>query len=278
MIILKTYAFLHELFHEKIGFNLPGLGWLYRKTIKDDLILDFNKSKKIFINHKIADNYGRQINGRFNEPETHILMDKAINLVNNFQFIDIGANIGEFILDYADNPKKVAIHAFEPQKEQFFALQNLIKINNFQNVFINFKAVANKIGKMHFNIEANNTSNSGLIQNHSKGIEVEVTTIDSLNLDYTIPTIILIDIEGAELMAMQGGENFIKQNLPLIIFEYNHISKKHFTKEQVKSQLGTNYQIFRLNSKGNLDNTFEKTWNLVAVPLKSEFEKLINEK
>jgi hypothetical protein len=52
---------------------------------------------------------------------------------------------------------------------------------------------------------------------------------------------------------------------PVIIFEYNHVTKEHFKLEEVESELGNEYRLYGLNSKGKLDNNFNNTWNLVAL-------------
>lgn len=277
MVFLKLYIRLHDFFHTYLNINLRGLGWLFRKTIKNDIILDFNENKKIFINSKICDNYGRQLIGKFNEPETHAFINTILNEVNELQFVDIGANVGEFILAYSDNNKVKAIHAFEPQKEQFASLTQLIKINNFKNVTINNIAVSNEEGEFLFNIEPTNTLNSGLVRNDSnKGVKIKTITIDSYHLDKNLNTLFLIDIEGSELLAMQGAKEFIKANQPIIIFEYNYVSKRSFHVSEIQTELGDGYSIFRLNRKGNLDNELENAWNLVAVPkILSYYDKIV---
>jgi hypothetical protein len=76
----------------------------------------------------------------------------------------------------------------------------------------------------------------------------------------------LIDVEGAELKVMQGGRNFIRNNQPLIIFEYNHVSRRYFTLDEIRKELGEGYHLYRLTATGHLDEDFSTTWNVVALP------------
>ena len=64
--------------------------------------------------------------------------------------------------------------------------------------------------------------------------------------------------------------------MPLIVFEYNHVTKKHFELTEMASALGPKYLIYRLKNDGTLDQNFSKTWNLVAVPQNSKFFKIEN--
>lgn len=274
--LVKFYSRLHEFFHENFKVNIPGLGFLLRK-IKNDFIIDFPDAK-LYFNHKISDNYGRLINARFNEKETHVFLDKIFKDRNDFTFVDIGANVGEFMLDYATRKDIISrVFLFEPQKEQIKALKKTITINGFDHCTLVEKAVSNKIGTINFNINDNNTTASGISNSSSASLVVSTTKIDEYFKDITSsPFVFLIDAEGAELSIIHGGETFIKNNLPLIVFEYNHVTKKHFELAEMASALGPKYSIYRLKSDGTLDQNFSKTWNLVAVPQNSEFFKIEN--
>ena len=268
--ITKLYSRLHEFIHENFQINIPGLGFLLRQ-IKKDFSIKFPNGK-LWFNHKIADNYGRLINGRFNEKETHLFLNKIFQNRNDYSFVDIGANVGEFMLDYSSRKEIVKrVFLFEPQKEQIKALKETIKINNFNHCDLIEKAVSNKTGTLRFNVNSNNTTASGISHDNSSNVIVETTTIDE---NTSSPFVFLIDAEGAELSIFQGGRKFIKNNQPLMIFEYNHISKKHFNLEDVKRELGSNYSIYRLRKDGSLDENFINTWNLVAFPNNNSFFKI----
>jgi FkbM family methyltransferase len=232
------------------------------------MVVNLSNNKKLFIKSSIADNYGRLILGKWNEPETHIFIKSISKSMDSFVFIDIGANVGEFVLDLFDNSKVKMIYAFEPQQDHFYSLNQLMKINNITNAEIINKAVSDKNGIANFNINKNNKSNSSLVNTLEGSIEVETIKIDTFFKDKEpLETpIILIDVEGAELDVMKGGNGFIRKHSPIIIFEYNHVTRKFFQIDDVKDVLGSSYKVFRLNRNGSLDSNFDTTWNLVAIP------------
>lgn len=96
-------------------------------------------------------------------------------------------------------------------------------------------------------------------------------TLDSLAIP--APTLVKIDVEGSELAVLQGLEQKIKENLPVIVYEA-HETKQfagiyHFLKQ-------FNYKLVWLqcmnynpdNFKNNTDNVFKNTalFSVVAWP------------
>lgn len=275
MNLTKNYAKAHEILHDKLGINLPGLGFLMRKTINEDLYVEA-WGQKLFVDHRIADHYIHLINGTSNEKETRLFINNVLakNTLPELQFIDVGANVGEFIIATASNPIFKNVVGFEPLPIQFAALINTVKANNYSNCKIINKALSNKIEDVNFNFSSPRGHCPGIVSNTQAGSEkLQTSTIDN-EIFADLPTIILIDVEGYELNVMKGGINFINKVKPLIIFEYNHITKNHFTIQDVEYFLGKDYEIFRLNSSGNLDKNFSKTWNLVAISNESVFSNL----
>ena len=275
--IVKFYARLYELIHKHLNINIPGLGFLYRFLKKDEYFIV--KGKKLFFNHKISDNYGMLINGNFNEKETHLFLDEVFDniKINNIHFVDIGGNIGEFVLDYSDHEKIKNLTVFEPQLEQSRSIKETIKANDFKKTVLIEYPVSNESKLVNFNVNITNSTASGIIENDDGGKSLLSTTIDDIFLNNLSDTfVLLVDIEGQELNAIKGGQNLIKSTLPLIIFEYNHITKLFFKIQDVQNQLGDDYKIYRLNSKGRLDLEFKNIWNLVALPQSDTFKYLNN--
>lgn len=265
--ICKAYGRLYTFIHNVFEINLPGYGYLLRK-IKNDRILNFG-DKKFFLDHRVTDNYASIIIEKFNEPETHIFIKKQLeNLGPGVRFVDIGANIGEFIFDFADHPNVLETIAFEPQEVQYNVICENIRLNDFTHTEVIKKAVFDKEGTVKFNIEENNQTSSGIREEQTSNfVEIPCTSIDTFFINRPpLPTIFLIDAEGAELNIIKGGFNYIKKVQPIIIFEYNYVSKRYFNLAEVEDVLGDGYEIFRLKEKGILDKDFSKTWNCVAIP------------
>lgn len=272
------YANVYGLFKDHLNINIPGLGFLIR-NIKYDLILKLN-GRDIYFNHKVGGCYGRHFAGEWEEPETHLFLSKVIpNINKNIYFIDIGANIGEMIHDVASYENIEHIYAYEPIDDCVLAINKTCKINNVKNCTVHMKLVGSKVENTEFQI-SKDISNSSMLNKGGDGKsnskQREVTTLDN-EFKYAMqPTIILLDIEGMELEAMKGGRNFISKNQPLIIFEFNKVSRKQFSIKDIESELGDNYSIFRLRSDGFLDKEFEKTWNCVAMPRDQFFQPIFS--
>lgn len=275
MLFIKIYAKIYQIIHEIFSFNIPGLGFLYRR-LKKNMVLNV-KNKKLYFNSKISDNYGMLVNNTFNEKETHFFLDYVFNEanINNFHFVDIGGNIGEFVLDYSDHPNVKNITVFEPQPEQSFSIEQTIALNNFKKTNLIKRPVSSKVEEILFNFNETNSTASGITNDINVGTRLTATTIDnefSVKDNYTY--VFLIDTEGAELSIINGGKNLIENNKPLIIFEYNHVTCKHFTIDDVRNALGNNYCIYKLNKYGKLTNNLSNIWNLVALPNTKTFTYL----
>lgn len=273
--IVKIYARIHEFFHTYLHVNLRGLGFLYR-SIQHDFIFEV-KGKKMFFNHLIADNYGRLLGNRFNEPETHLFLNKVFELLpnNSTHFVDIGANIGEFLLDYADHDSINHLTAFEPQPEHQKVLLKSIELNHFTKATIVPTPVADSSKEILFNFNSTNSSASGITQDVNKGIAIQSTSIDeyfnNATEDYFV---FLIDTEGAELDIMKGARKLIQKKAPLLIFEYNHVTRESFSIDEVKIELGNHYKIYKIERDGSLSLNLQNSWNLVAIPNQFPFNSL----
>lgn len=270
-VIINIYVRVQEFLHDTFHYNLPGFGFLLNKIKKDRVLMV--KGQKLYLNHQIADNYLRLVGGRYNEPETHTFLHNVIKqLSGKVNFADIGANVGEFILDMANHPKVNHVWGFEPQTEQFVGLTKTVEINSFKHVTLVNKPVSDSEKEIIFYFDPKNRTASGITNEEKTGTQKFISTyLDKELTDYTVPNILLIDVEGSECEVMRGGMKLITENKPLIIFEYNHVSKQHFTIDDVQGILGAAYEIYRLRNDGNIDKNFDRTWNLVAVNKTSVF-------
>ena len=88
--------------------------------------------------------------------------------------------------------------------------------------------------------------------------------------------VLMIDVEGYELEVIRGGFDFIRRIRPLIIFEYNQISKSHYKINEVCEVLGNSYDFFRLKTDGGLDKNLENAWNCIALPSGGFFEEILS--
>jgi FkbM family methyltransferase len=165
--------------------------------------------------------------------ENELLLIKYF-LDNNSTFIDIGANLGQYLYTTEKIVLKKNIHAFEPHP---LLNQRLKKI--FNGMAIHPYAVSKKNEKSQFKIpffdereiHTRGTLKTDYIDTSEttfKLINVEVVKLDSIikNLSLKNISIIKIDVEGAEMDVIEGATECIREFQPILIIE---IEQQHHT-------------------------------------------------
>ncbi len=269
-VIAKLYSLLYGFCHDHLGVNLRGIGFFMRR-IKTAHVLTV-EGVKMYLNPAVSSCYIRNINGKFNEPETHVFLN---HLITSFRepliVVDVGANVGEMVIDAARYSNVREVIGFEPNRDCVEACLHSVALNKFANVRIIEKAL-NEDGKpVSFNFSANAVLSSLLATVDRHGELIEATTLDLELGMYDCPAILLIDVEGAEKLVMLGGKKFIDRNVPVIIFEFNEQTRHFYTLQEITEILGKNYSVFRLRGDGLLDRGLDDTWNCVAVSSDSVF-------
>jgi FkbM family methyltransferase len=236
----------------------------------------------MYLDPALATSYGLLVGGEWNEPETHEFLRILDDLLpDRFTFVDVGANIGAMALDAARLSKIRNVIAIEPNQECVRAIEKSCQLNGFTNLRVveaaitaDGKPVAFAIDRRHA-ILSHVISKVDTLSPVPESQIVAGLTLDGLADDVGSPCIILIDVEGSELQALRGGRKLIPKLRPLIIFEYNDVTRKHFSLAEVSDVLGPDYEMFRLNQFGRLDKQFARTWNCCAVPAATVFQDLL---
>lgn len=150
-----------------------------------------------------------------------------------FVFFDVGAQTGSFTLlsKYFPNSRW---YAFEPIKEAAVELTKNLKLNDVYNVSVHQVAVSDSSGlatlKLPKNYNWGLSTLGGSPERFGNFIERKVKTIslDGFAKDNNIKNVnfIKIDIEGWELYALKGTRSLIKENMPIILMEFNLINLK----------------------------------------------------
>ena len=171
------------------------------------------------------------------------------NNLNPKFIIDAGANFGMYSILFAKLNIKNQVYSIEPFKEYNKIILHNSKLNNLKNIKIINKVLSDKIAKYKLNKNLGNTSASITRKfNKASYIGVKSITIDRLVKTNKIKKIdfIKLDVEGAELMALQGGKKSIKNFKPKIALECS--SKKEFY-EINKFLMEFNYKPFSFDKK-----------------------------
>ncbi len=142
----------------------------------------------------------------------------------NSNCIDVGCHKGEMldlILKYAPNGQH---YCFEPLPDLF---QGLIQKNYPANCHFFKTALSRETGETSFNYVVSNPSYSGILRRRYDRPNEEDTTITVKTelLDHIIaPNItidfIKIDVEGAEMLVLEGARKTIQRCKPIVVFEH----------------------------------------------------------
>ena len=128
---------------------------------------------------------------------------------------DIGANVGFYTLlasKLAGDTGRV--YSFEPFPGNIEYLKKHVAINKLSNVEIIDKAVSDQVNNSLFKIGKNNSVGR---LNPDGDIVVETITLEEFILDGNLPpSVIKMDIEGAEFNALLGAEKLLKEHSPKI--------------------------------------------------------------
>jgi len=193
------------------------------------------------------------------------IINKGMNVV------DIGANIGYFSILFSRWIGETGkVFCFEPEPDNFHLLQKNIQANNCENIIPIQKAVSNSNGTTSLFLSEENKGDHRIIDFDAyykdelrKEIEVE-----SIKLDSAIPPnfnidIIKMDIQGAEMLAMEGMLEILNRNYkmylvtefwPYAIEKSGHIPRKLL--EQI-IQTGFKISILKNGQQIPIENPLE---------------------
>jgi FkbM family methyltransferase len=146
----------------------------------------------------------------------------AATLDNRGTYVDVGSNRGQVLREAVRVAPSARHIAFEPIP----ALAAEI-VSEFPNVDCRRKALGPSSGTAEFCHFTQLDGWSGLRRNPDisdergcpRFITVEVSTLDE-ELEGLTPNVVKIDVEGAELGVLTGGQEVLAQSRPLLIFEH----------------------------------------------------------
>lgn len=198
-----------------------------------------NKLKKMldFIDANLADQESRDIihnrcntflSGDLsyidkNEINSHSYFSQDFYPISSDEVLfDCGAFTDDTIEDFVTftNKKYKKIVAFEPDEKNVKRLNAFIN-NKIENVVVIQKATGDKNGKVAFLNNGNMFSKTVDVKNSSDELSVDIVRLDSY-IDYH-PTLIKMDIEGAELESLIGASQIIKTQKPKLAICIYHM-------------------------------------------------------
>lgn len=166
--------------------------------------------------------------------------------------LDIGCNIGSWLLPLAQRYTQNKLLAIDCQQIAINCVDQTIKLNNLNNVQTIWSAVADTcVIKKYNKINYQWGANFGAYEFEEPYAEsdfngrtlpdtdtINVITVDSLSLNDVV--FMKLDIEGMEYQALNGATNTIMQCQPFVAYE-NHKTNNKATVDLLKN---LNYQIY----------------------------------
>ncbi|MFW9896175.1 MAG: FkbM family methyltransferase [Candidatus Thorarchaeota archaeon] len=166
---------------------------------------------------------GKGISVIFNRSEPARLKIAKELVSPDYTCFDIGANIGIYSMLFSRYSKFT--YAFEPLPRNIRFLYRTIKLNKIRNVKIVPCAVADKDGQSWFqkgdSIAEGKLDSGGTVQ-------VRTVSLDTYITENVIkPNLLKIDVEGAELLILEGAKQYLLKERPIILIEtHSEVIKK----------------------------------------------------
>ena len=188
--------------------------------------------------------------------------------------VDGGANIGGFTLVAASivGPSG-AVHAVEAAPATAALLRRSVALNPHVRVTVHEVALAGEPGELAFT-----TFEPGLgiasfapvpaTARASEVVTVQVTTLDALTAALRRVDLVKLDVEGAELRALQGATRLLAEQRPLLVVELEpeHLARQGASVADVESLLTqAGYAGFAIVARRGARTTF--------VPLRSPWSR-----
>lgn len=137
--------------------------------------------------------------------------------------VDAGANIGYFSLLMARLVGQSGqVHAFEPGKENVSLLTKNVKLNAYKTVKVNNAAISSKSGTLTFYLSDTNPQDHRIIKDINekrKSYSVKAVTLDDYFRNKKVD-FMKMDIQGAELLALEGSKKILSKYHPILVIEY----------------------------------------------------------
>ena len=204
-------------------------------------------------------------NRMFN-AEARLTMFLIKHLKETDVFYDAGASYGFYTM-LAQELRAAQIHAFEPDRKVFMYLQK--NAGSSHNVYLNNVALAECVRETILFKNGTGSFVNSIIPEVSSYYKKSVKVVDTqenevvqtITLDQyvsahpnSIPTILKLDVEGAESLVISGGLQVLNQFHPCIAMEiWEGEQGKNFSQKAVSLLEKLSYKPYRITEIGNIE-------------------------
>lgn len=229
------------------------------------------------------DNLGRDIleKGYF-ERATVALMQGLLK--PGMAFFDVGAHIGQYTLLAAGLVGETGeVHSFEPNPETFTYLEANVRRNRLHNVRLNALALTDHEGEQTLYLGNLLTSLQKMPESSERTAVVRLSTLDAyLAATHSMPDMVKVDVEGAELAFLQGASTlFSCEHQPIMLVEFaeeRQIAFGFSTRELARYLSERGYLLFKIQGDSHSRISREEvSFNVLALPRQrqEEFDDLL---
>jgi FkbM family methyltransferase len=203
--------------------------------------------------------------------------------IENPVCLDIGANVGVYSLFMSKFSSE--IHSFEPFPRNYTILRNNVELNQLTKIHIHTYGLSNEDKVDYF--YANKDSNYGagsFDANHKdvadkSEIMLQLKIGDTELSDCEKIDFIKMDIEGFEYQAIQGLKNTFAKYRPILLMEYNRITRKNFNSyDSMLASFPYDYEVVatELHKYSNFKRLFDTEYlHLVPFDFQKNYEHII---
>jgi FkbM family methyltransferase len=204
----------------------------------------------------------------------HMRLLMRLTLPIDANCVDIGANVGDVLAEMVAIAPQGRHVAYEPLPDLAARLAS-----GFPAVDVRNAAVADIAGQaMFYRVKSahsrSSLARSGLDAEDLQTLQVRVDVLDEALEHSYAPTLIKIDVEGAERAVLGGAQRVLEQHHPIVIFEHGTAADGFAgtpTRELHDLLSGLRYRIFDIDGTGPLGaEEFQaivragKVWTFVA--------------
>lgn len=145
---------------------------------------------------------------------------------DNYNVLDVGANIGWTALNFAKICSKGKVVGFEPDLFNFNACKENIGLNKLPNLTVLPFGLGDIQGNLNMEIRTpdNRGGNRIALQPNNDAQIVQVKRLDEVEEILFLPEVnlIKIDVEGFELKVLRGGHDLLKRHKPILFIEIDN--------------------------------------------------------
>lgn len=165
-----------------------------------------------------------------NQREPFMVATLLDHITAGAVFLDVGAHLGQYSLAAAakmNGFRAGETHVFEPHPRSFkFLAKNILRNGLEDRIQLNNACASDQQGTVTLYVDDLQSDFTSLIpqadgSSRRKAVEVPAITLDGYFRDKQLPTVVKIDVEGAEMRVLSGMEDLIRRNHPTLFIESN---------------------------------------------------------